>query len=100
MPDIEIHKGSKTWVGKQVTERDDGNVTATAVFQVFDVDGSNVQNETPATITGSGTAKVYVEGIVDTSVAGFVIDDSYEVKFTITIGSAIEIHKRHITIIE
>lgn len=100
MSEIPVTKGEKRWVGVSVDERDAGNVTATAVFEVFDSDGSSVQAESEATITGSGTALVYAEGLVDTTVSAFVAGDPYEVMFTVTIDSAVRIGKRHIRCVE
>lgn len=96
----EYEKGEKPWIGVQVTERDDGNVTATGVFEVFDVDGKSVQSEGAASITGSGTATVYAEGIVDTTASDFTSGEAYEVRFKVTIGTALRFGKRHIKLKE
>ena len=100
---IEIEYGAKEWVGVQVTERDDGNVTATAVFQVFDADGDSVQAQASASITGSGTAKVYAEGLVDTTAsdtASYAANGTYDVRFIITVGSALYYAHRHVKCVE
>ena len=78
-----------------LTERDGGIVTvATATFLVRDMDGTIMQTTGNATITNNGTVKVTISGIVDTTtiippaiVSLFTVGKTFEVQFTITIGS-------------
>jgi len=86
---IKFDKGEIKHVWIEVSERDDAAVTIdSATFQVFDEDGVSVQASDTASTDG---AKIY--GLVDTSVAGFVAGESYEVKFTFIIGSETYIDK-------
>jgi len=72
----------------KITEADGASLTvATAVFEVFDTAGASVQTEGNATITDNSSVKVILEGLIDTTDAGFIIDSDYEVLFTYTISS-------------
>lgn len=61
-----------------------------ATFEVFDSDDTTVQASANATITDNSTATPDISGEVDTTVAGFVVDDEYLVQFVVTIGTVVK----------
>jgi len=80
---IKFDKGEKKNVWIEVSERNNESFTITsATFEVFDKDGTSVQDSASATIS---THKIY--GLVDTTTSDFTAGESYEVKFTYVIGS-------------
>ncbi len=71
-----------------VEERDGSSITiSSATFEVFDTSGNSVQASSNASITNNSSAAVTLSGTVDTSTSDFTDGESYEVKFTYTIGS-------------
>jgi len=96
----EIEKGAEEWVGIRCTERTGADITATAVFEVFDIDGESVQAEVAASVVGNGTDEVEFWGAVDTSAEGFVDGGAYDAKFTMTIDNKPHIRRVHIKLKE
>lgn len=72
----------------EITAANGGLVTiASQIFEVFDKDGASIQDESPASINGNGTASVEIYGLVDATADGFTVGSGYYVQFIFTIGS-------------